>query len=178
MDRLCISSNAIVFEQRVGFLTGQAGRSALGMSGLPTTALALIWTLSDVNKDGKLNVDEFCIAMHLIDMFKAGYALPDQTPPELVQMCGMSRSANNSPQLEPGAPPAQKSPAPKTFEDKRMDNFARGQAELERRRQILMEEENRRRAEIEKREREEAERKERERLEKERQREIERQAEL
>ncbi|VDM67293.1 unnamed protein product, partial [Strongylus vulgaris] len=79
-------------KQRVGFLTGQAGRSALGMSGLPTTALALIWTLSDVNKDGKLNVDEFCIAMHLIDMFKAGYALPDQTPPELVQMCGMSRS--------------------------------------------------------------------------------------
>ncbi|WKY06029.1 hypothetical protein Q1695_006322 [Nippostrongylus brasiliensis] len=165
-------------KQRVGFLTGQAGRSALGMSGLPTTALAHIWTLSDVNKDGKLTVDEFCIAMHLIDMVKAGYALPDQTPPELVQMCGLSRSANNSPQLEPGAPPAQKSPAPKTFEDKRMDNFARGQAELERRRQLLMEEENRRRAEIEKREREEAERKERERLEKERQREIERQAEL
>ncbi|RCN33293.1 SH3 domain protein [Ancylostoma caninum] len=148
------------------------------MSGLPTTALAHIWTLSDVNKDGKLTVDEFCIAMHLIDMSKAGYALPDQTPPELVQMCGLSRSANNSPQLEPGAPPAQKSPALKTFEDKRMDNFARGQAELERRRQVLMEEENRRRAEVEKREREEAERKERERLEKERQREMERQAEL
>ncbi|KHJ94369.1 SH3 domain protein [Oesophagostomum dentatum] len=165
-------------KQRVGFLTGQAGRSALGMSGLPTSTLAHIWTLSDVNKDGKLSVDEFSIAMHMIDMFKAGYALPDQTPPELVQMCGLSRSANNSPQLEPGAPPAQKSPAPKTFEDKRMDNFARGQAELERRRQILMEEENRRRAELEKREREEAERKERERLEKERQREIERQAEL
>ncbi|KAK5977068.1 hypothetical protein GCK32_015970, partial [Trichostrongylus colubriformis] len=169
---------AVIREQRVGFLTGQAGRSALGMSGLPTTALAHIWTLSDVNKDGKLTVDEFCIAMHLIDMVKAGYALPDQTPPELVQMCGLSRSANNSPQLEPGAPPAQKSPAPKTFEDKRMDNFARGQAELERRRQLLMEEENRRRAEVEKREREEAERKERERLEKERQRELERQAEL
>ncbi|KJH47370.1 SH3 domain protein [Dictyocaulus viviparus] len=165
-------------KQRVGFLTGQAGRSALGMSGLPTPALAHIWALSDINKDGKLTVDEFCVAMHLIDMFKAGFALPLQTPPELVQMCGLSRSASNSPQLEPGAPPAQKSPAPKTFEDKRMDNYARGQAELERRRQILMEEENRRRAEIEKREREENERKERERLEKERQRELERQAEL
>ncbi|KAJ1351446.1 hypothetical protein KIN20_007448 [Parelaphostrongylus tenuis] len=165
-------------KQRVGFLTGQAGRSALGMSGLPTPTLAHIWTLSDVNKDGKLTVDEFCIAMHLIDMVKAGYALPDQTPPELMQMCGFSRSASNSPQLEPGAPPAQKIPTPKTFEDKRMDNFARGQAELERRRQVLMEEENRRRAEIEKREREENERKERERLEKERQRELEREAEL
>uniref|UniRef100_A0A0K0CXP6 Intersectin-1 n=1 Tax=Angiostrongylus cantonensis TaxID=6313 RepID=A0A0K0CXP6_ANGCA len=165
-------------KQRVGFLTGQAGRSALGMSGLPTPTLAHIWTLSDVNKDGKLTVDEFCIAMHLIDMVKVGYALPDQTPPELVQMCGFSRSASNSPLLEPGAPPAQKISTPKTFEDKRMDNFARGQAELERRRQVLMEEENRRRAEIEKREREENERKERERLEKERQRELEREAEL
>ncbi|VDM53741.1 unnamed protein product [Angiostrongylus costaricensis] len=127
-------------KQRVGFLTGQAGRSALGISGLPTPTLAHIWTLSDVNKDGKLMVDEFCIAMHLIDMVKAGYALPEQTPPELVQMCGFSRSASNSPLLEPGAPPAQKISTPKTFEDKRMDNFARGQAELERRRQVLMEE--------------------------------------
>lgn len=55
-------------------------------------------------------------------------------------MCGLSRSANNSPMLEPGAPPAQKSPAPKTFEDKRLDNYNKGQQELERRRQILMEE--------------------------------------
>ncbi|CAI4224974.1 unnamed protein product [Auanema sp. JU1783] len=165
-------------KQRVGFLSGQAGRSALGMSGLPTPLLAHIWSLADVNKDGKLSVDEFCIAMHMIDMSKNGFALPDITPAELTQMCGLSRSANNSPQLEPGAPPAQKSPAPKTFEDKRMDNFAKGQAELERRRQILMEEEHRRRAEIEKREREEMEKRERERLEKERQREAERQAEL
>ncbi|PIO68773.1 EF hand [Teladorsagia circumcincta] len=63
----------ILAQQRVGFLTGQAGRSALGMSGLPTTALAHIWTLSDVNKDGKLTVDEFCIAMHLIDMVKVSF---------------------------------------------------------------------------------------------------------
>jgi hypothetical protein len=93
-------------------------------------------------------------------------------------MCGVSRSANNSPQLEPGAPPPQKSPAAKTFEDKRMDNFAKGQAELERRRLVLMEEENRRRAEIEKKEREEFEKRERERMEKERQLEMERAAEM
>uniref|UniRef100_A0A1I7X785 Intersectin-1 n=1 Tax=Heterorhabditis bacteriophora TaxID=37862 RepID=A0A1I7X785_HETBA len=165
-------------KQRMGFLSGSAGRSAMGMSGLPTPTLAHIWSLSDVNKDGRLSVDEFCIAMHLIDMCKAGFALPDQTPAELAAICGISRSANNSPQLEPGAPPAQKSPALKTFEDKRMDNFARGQAELERRRQILIEEENRRRAEVEKREREEEERRAREQLEKERQRRLEKQAEI
>ncbi|CAD6198084.1 unnamed protein product [Caenorhabditis auriculariae] len=165
-------------KQRLGWLSSQAARSALGLTGLSTPALAHIWFLSDVNRDGKLSVDEYCIAMQMIDMFKAGNALPKTTPPELAQMCGVSRSANNTPEIDPNAPPAQKSPALKTFEDKRMDNFAKGQAELERRRQILMEEENRRRAEIEKREREEEARRERERLEKERQWELQRQEEL
>ncbi|CTQ86680.1 SH3 domain-containing protein [Caenorhabditis elegans] len=94
-------------------------------------------------------------------------------------MCGISsRSANNTPELEPGAEPPQKSPAPKTFEDKRQDNLSKGQAELERRRRVLEEEEQRRRAEVEKKEREEEAKKNRERQEKERQAEVERQAEL
>lgn len=42
--------------------------------------------------------------------------------------------------LEPGAPPAQKTPIPKTFEDRRRDNYDKGQAELDRRRQLLKEE--------------------------------------
>jgi hypothetical protein len=41
---------------------------------------------------------------------------------------------------DPNGPPAQKNPTLKSFEDKRRDNFDKGQAELERRRQILMEE--------------------------------------
>ncbi|CAB3409363.1 unnamed protein product [Caenorhabditis bovis] len=165
-------------KDRVGFLSTQAARSALGLSGLGTNVLAHIWLLSDVNKDGKLSVEEYCISQYMIEMFKAGFALPATTPPELMRMCGVSRSATNTPELEPGAEPPQKTPTPKTFEDKRQDNFAKGQAELERRRLILLEEENRRKAEIEKKEREEEARRERERAEKERQLEIERQAEL
>ncbi|CAI2351984.1 unnamed protein product [Caenorhabditis sp. 36 PRJEB53466] len=166
-------------KDRVGSLSSQIGRSALGLSGLATSVLAHIWFLSDVNKDGKLSVEEYAISQYMIEMFKAGYALPKVTPPELVRMCGInSRSANNTPELEPGAEPPQKTPAPKTFEDKRQDNFAKGQAELERRRQILEEEEQRRRAELEKKEREEEAKRERERQEKERQAEAERQAEL
>uniref|UniRef100_A0A8R1EBL5 Intersectin-1 n=1 Tax=Caenorhabditis japonica TaxID=281687 RepID=A0A8R1EBL5_CAEJA len=166
-------------KERAGFLSSQIGRSALGMSGLPTNVLAHIWFLSDVNKDGKLSVDEYCISQYMIEMFKAGYALPKIPPPELVRMCGInSRSANNTPDLEPGAEPPQKTPVPKTFEDKRQDNFAKGQAELERRRQILEEEEQRRRAEVEKKEREEEARRERERAEKLRIAEAERHAEM
>lgn len=166
-------------KDRMGSLSSQVGRSALGLSGLPTNVLAHIWFLSDVNQDGKLSVDEYAISQYMIEMFKSGYSLPKATPPELVRMCGISsRSANNTPELEPGAEPPQKSPAPKTFEDKRQDNFSKGQAELERRRRILEEEEQRRRAEVEKKEREEEAKRERERMEKERQAEAERHAEL
>lgn len=166
-------------KDRMGSLSSQVGRSALGLSGLPTNVLAHIWFLSDVNQDGKLSVDEYAISQYMIEMFKNGYSLPKATPPELVRMCGVSsRSANNTPELEPGTEPPQKSPAPKTFEDKRQDNFSKGQAELERRRRILEEEEQRRRAEVEKKEREEEAKRERERMEKERQAEAERQAEL
>uniref|UniRef100_A0A915CXZ7 Intersectin-1 n=1 Tax=Ditylenchus dipsaci TaxID=166011 RepID=A0A915CXZ7_9BILA len=159
---------------RVGLLTGAQARGVLGESQLPTNLLAQIWTMSDVNKDGCLSIEEFCVAMFLIEMLKAGYALPTSLPPELSSFCHRSKTA--SPLVDPNQPPPQKTQM-KTFEDKRRDNLDRGQAELERRRQILREEEERRRAEIERKEREEAERRERERQELERRRDAEREAE-
>ncbi|KAI1733270.1 variant SH3 domain-containing protein [Ditylenchus destructor] len=135
---------------RVGVLTGVQARGVLGESGLPTNILAQIWNMSDANKDGCLSIEKFCIAMYLIEMVKAGYALPSSLPPELNSFCNRN---------------------------KRRDNLDKGQAELERRRQILREEEDRRRAEIERKEREEAERRERERQELERRRDAEREAE-
>ncbi|VDM43764.1 unnamed protein product [Toxocara canis] len=161
---------------RVGTLSGVHARNVLAQSQLPNVTLAEIWSLSDVNKDGRLSVEEFCIAMHLIDSVKAGFLLPKKLPAELLAMC--VRSKSESPVLDANAAPAQKAPPPRTFEDKRRDNYDRGQAELDRRRQILREEEERRRAEREKKEREEAERKEREREESEKRRRAEREAEL
>lgn len=37
-----------------------------------------------MNKDGKLNVEEFVLAMHLVDMAKSGQPLPLTLPTELV----------------------------------------------------------------------------------------------
>lgn len=51
-------------------LTGAQARGVLGESQLPTNLLAQIWTMSDVNKDGCLSIEEFCVAMHLIEMIK------------------------------------------------------------------------------------------------------------
>ena len=58
----------------VGILNGVQARYILSQSGLPTPILAEIWNLSDVNKDGALSPDEFCVAMHLIDMYKVRIA--------------------------------------------------------------------------------------------------------
>lgn len=39
--------------------------------------------LADYDKDGKLSCEEFCIALHLADLVKAGVSLPPKLPPEL-----------------------------------------------------------------------------------------------
>uniref|UniRef100_A0A0N5AWI9 Intersectin-1 n=1 Tax=Syphacia muris TaxID=451379 RepID=A0A0N5AWI9_9BILA len=163
-------------KQRTGALNGIHARNVLAQSQLPNVTLAEVWNLSDVNKDGRLSVEEFCIAMHLIDSVKSGYLLPKTLPPELLP--SVVRLKSESPVPEPGALPAQKAVPLKTFEDKRRDNYDRGQAELDRRRQILREQEERRIAELERKEREENEKKERERQEAEKRRQAEREAEI
>uniref|UniRef100_A0A1I8AD92 Intersectin-1 n=1 Tax=Steinernema glaseri TaxID=37863 RepID=A0A1I8AD92_9BILA len=162
---------------RVGLLTGSSVRGILARSQLPTAILAEIWNLSDANKDGCLSNEEFCIAMHLIEMFKMGYMLPPTLPDELLNMCHVAINSS-SPLPDISQPPAQKTHALKTFEDKRKDNYDRGQAELDRRRQVLLEEEERRKQELQRKEQEEAARRERERQELERKREMEREMEM
>ncbi|XP_060608466.1 intersectin-1-like isoform X3 [Ruditapes philippinarum] len=203
-----------------GSLTGVEARSILVNTGVPQQMLAQIWNLSDVDKDGKLNCDEFCIAMHLIDVVKIGQPLPVKLPAELLPGKARTGSFGTPPPVaQPpiagqkdsfgdlvgtmGMPaPVQPTPvangetkqeeidiSPVTFEDRRKENFDKGQAELERRRQMLQdqlrkEEEARmekERKEQEKREkqRQEQERKKQQELERqlEKQREIERQRE-
>ncbi|CAD5221171.1 unnamed protein product [Bursaphelenchus okinawaensis] len=153
-------------KERKDYLTGQQVRGIMGESQLPTQILGQIWNLADSQKEGYLTIEKFCVAMFLIDQVKAGYALPTKLPPELDTFA--SRCKTESPAVTPGEDPPQKTPTLKTFEDKRRDNLDKGEAELERRRQILREEEERRKMEIERRERAEAEKREQERMEQER----------
>ena len=41
-------------------------------------------SLADVDNNGSLTVDEFCVAMHLVEMTKLGQALPSALPLDLV----------------------------------------------------------------------------------------------
>ncbi|KAL5009816.1 hypothetical protein ScPMuIL_012121 [Solemya velum] len=66
-----------------GFVTGEQAKGFFVQSGLPTPVLGQIWTLADVNGDGKMDKKEFSIAMHLIKKKLQGYELPKSLPASL-----------------------------------------------------------------------------------------------
>ncbi|XP_058446969.1 intersectin-1 isoform X2 [Malaya genurostris] len=159
---------------RTGFLTGPQARNILVQSKLPQAVLAQIWALSDIDADGRLGCEEFVLAMYLCDQALQGEKIAPTLPPELIppsfrktvsrhgSIVG-SRHGSVSSQGTPAhiasaeADPTSGLPQ-SSFEDKRKENFDKGQAELERRRKALMD--------IQKKEQEERERKERDEQEK------------
>nr|XP_040238466.2 intersectin-1 isoform X1 [Anopheles coluzzii]XP_040238467.2 intersectin-1 isoform X1 [Anopheles coluzzii]XP_040238468.2 intersectin-1 isoform X1 [Anopheles coluzzii]XP_040238469.2 intersectin-1 isoform X1 [Anopheles coluzzii]XP_040238470.2 intersectin-1 isoform X1 [Anopheles coluzzii] len=158
---------------RSGFLTGPQARNIMVQTKLPQAMLAQIWALADMDTDGRLGCEEFVLAMYLCDMAAAGEKVPTTLPPELVppsfrkatsrhgSVVG-SRHGSVSSQGAPVHAAVELDPLSglpqSSFEDKRKENFDKGQAELERRRKALMD--------IQKKEQEERERKEREEQEK------------
>ncbi|XP_077409636.1 intersectin-2-like isoform X2 [Vanacampus margaritifer] len=184
-----------------GYLSGPQVRNALIASNLTQTQLATIWNLADVDKDGQLRADEFILAMHLVDTAKTGCPLPLTLPQDLIPppMRGVHKCSELVNGTGPyGSPslidtleiePILKNKSSVSFEDKLKENFARGSAELEKRRQALEDQQRKERERRAREEREDRERREREaremeqrrRLEEERrlerQREVERQRE-
>lgn len=69
---------------RKGFVGGDTAIEIMGQSGLERQDLERIWTLADPHNRGRLNMDEFAVAMHLIYRRLNGYAVPNRLPPELV----------------------------------------------------------------------------------------------
>uniref|UniRef100_UPI00398F441B intersectin-1 isoform X3 n=2 Tax=Pristiophorus japonicus TaxID=55135 RepID=UPI00398F441B len=179
-----------------GHLTGPQARTILMQSSLPQAQLASIWNLSDIDQDGKLTAEEFILAMHLIDMAMSGQPLPPvltrelipptfrcYSPTVLFEYCrrarsgsgmstGSSLSIDQRVAEEPQEDESEKK-LPVTFEDKKRENFERGNLELEKRRQVLLEQQRKEQERLAQLERAEQERKERERLEQERKRQME-----
>ncbi|XP_047102356.1 EH domain-containing protein 3-like [Schistocerca piceifrons] len=67
-----------------GKLSGSVAKKAMVASKLPNQVLGKIWKLSDIDKDGFLDADEFALAMHLIDIKVDGHSLPTELPDHLV----------------------------------------------------------------------------------------------
>lgn len=63
-----------------GMVSGGGAKDILLESGLSTDVLRQVWDLSDVDKDGFLDKDEFAVCWYLIQQAKSGRTLPDRLP--------------------------------------------------------------------------------------------------
>ncbi|EER01746.1 conserved hypothetical protein [Perkinsus marinus ATCC 50983] len=77
--------------KRSGYITGKIGKGIFEKSKLSKEMLSLLWELADQDKDGKLNLNEFIVAMQLISKCKTkGYAIPAILPKSLQEVIGES----------------------------------------------------------------------------------------
>ncbi|VDM09300.1 unnamed protein product [Wuchereria bancrofti] len=67
-----------------GKITGRAAKEHMVKSKLPNAVLGKIWKLSDVDKDGMLDSDEFALANYLINLKLEGHELPLELPKHLI----------------------------------------------------------------------------------------------
>lgn len=67
-----------------GCVTGQVARGPLMGCGVDVSDLRKIWELSDFEKDGTLDADEFALAMFLCQRCKAGDEVPPELPPRYI----------------------------------------------------------------------------------------------
>ncbi|XP_038595946.1 epidermal growth factor receptor substrate 15-like 1 isoform X5 [Tachyglossus aculeatus] len=67
-----------------GLLSGDKVKPVLMNSKLPLDILGRVWDLSDIDKDGHLDKDEFAVAMHLVYRALEKEPVPSVLPPALI----------------------------------------------------------------------------------------------
>ncbi|MEJ1286056.1 hypothetical protein NN561_017060 [Cricetulus griseus] len=67
-----------------GKLSGSTAKTWMVGTKLPNSVLGRIWKLSDVDRDGMLDDEEFALASHLIESKLEGHGLPTNLPRRLV----------------------------------------------------------------------------------------------
>jgi epidermal growth factor receptor substrate 15 len=91
-----------------GFVSGVEIKNVFLQTGLPQNILAHIWNLCDINQEGKLNPEQFALAMWLINRKQSGKdppaaLTPDMVPPSMRpkgQDAGTGSNVYNNPELE------------------------------------------------------------------------------
>lgn len=175
-------------QSRSGSLTGAQARGLMVQSKLPQATLAQIWALSDLNSDGRLGCEEFVLAMYLCELGAQGKPIPTKLPAEMIPptfrknsvvappSATVSRhgSISSAGQVSRHGSISSQGGSMKgesagisladfnqtSFEDKRKENFDKGQAELDRRRRVLEDAQRKEQEERERKERDEADKKE------------------
>lgn len=67
-----------------GKLSGDKVKPVLLNSKLPFDLLGKVWELSDIDKDGMLDQDEFCVAMHIVYQALENNPVPQSLPSKLI----------------------------------------------------------------------------------------------
>uniref|UniRef100_A0A3Q3NJA1 Epidermal growth factor receptor pathway substrate 15 like 1 n=1 Tax=Mastacembelus armatus TaxID=205130 RepID=A0A3Q3NJA1_9TELE len=101
-----------IFESLVpvnGLLSGEKVKPVLINSKLPLDVLGKVWDLSDIDKDGHLDKDEFAVAMHLVYRALEKEPVPALLPSALVppskRKKGLGSVAGSVPGLPASPPP-------------------------------------------------------------------------
>ncbi|KAL4232733.1 RalBP1-associated Eps domain-containing protein 1 [Mactra antiquata] len=63
-----------------GHISGVVAKGFFEKSKLSNQELSKIWNLADLNRDGALSLEEFCIAMHLVVLRRNDIEIPDRLP--------------------------------------------------------------------------------------------------
>jgi len=66
------------------FLLASTAKAEMLQSNLPAKVLNKIWNLSDIDKDGMLDLEEFMLAMYLVSIKLKNYEVPNELPSHLV----------------------------------------------------------------------------------------------
>ncbi|CAF0818597.1 unnamed protein product [Adineta steineri] len=81
-----------------GKISGAAAKQEMVKSKLPNNVLGRIWKLSDVDKDGMLDIDEWALSQHLIKIKVEGDEIPNVLPDHLIPPSKrhLSNNTNNN----------------------------------------------------------------------------------
>eukprot|EP00112_Aurelia_sp_Birch-Aquarium-sp1_P012618 Seg2653.2 transcript_id=Seg2653.2/GoldUCD/mRNA.D3Y31 product="Epidermal growth factor receptor substrate 15-like 1" protein_id=Seg2653.2/GoldUCD/D3Y31 len=98
-----------------GYVSGEKVKPVLLKSKLPVDVLGRVWDMSDIDQDGKLDRDEFAVAMHLVYRALDGEPVPTVLTPSLIppsKRHGVTSSAAVAPSLSTGNYSPRSSSAP------------------------------------------------------------------
>uniref|UniRef100_A0A3Q4HWP3 Epidermal growth factor receptor pathway substrate 15-like 1a n=1 Tax=Neolamprologus brichardi TaxID=32507 RepID=A0A3Q4HWP3_NEOBR len=87
-----------------GLLSGEKVRPVLINSKLPLDVLGKVWDLSDIDKDGHLDKDEFAVAMHLVYRALEKEPVPALLPSALIPPSKRKKSLSSVASSLPGLP--------------------------------------------------------------------------
>ncbi|XP_052832888.1 epidermal growth factor receptor substrate 15-like 1, partial [Octopus bimaculoides] len=98
-----------------GLASGDKVKPVLLNSKLPVDILGHIWDLSDVDKDGFLDKDEFAVAMHLVYSALENNPVPTTLPPKLIPPSKRKRVSLPGGTITDSLQPRTDSPAVRIF---------------------------------------------------------------